>query len=291
MNGERFYHLDFMKMCLMFIVMASHSIEVANDDWFRLGIVNISALKCVSEWFSTFHVQGFTMVSGYLFFYLYVEQEKYSDIKRFIRNKFKRLLIPYVFVSCVWIIPINATLFHMGIKDVIHSFVFMENPSQLWFLIMLFGVFLIARYMAEYPQYHPVKTIVILGGGYFIGILGDRLFLNIFQIWTILQYLPFFYLGYYTRCLHSRYDIEKHWSLYLWVDILIFLIYKVYIQDQSGFIMFALYIVWGFLINVVGCLMVFACIGKIGKWVMSKWGGIFVLCGAEHGYLSCAQSI
>ena len=68
MNRERLYHLDFLKMCLMFTVILSHSIEVANDDWFRFGMVSVPELKFISEWFSTFHVQGFTMVSGYYSF-------------------------------------------------------------------------------------------------------------------------------------------------------------------------------------------------------------------------------
>ena len=269
---SRLDYLDFAKLCLMFIVILSHSIKVANDDWFHLGITGIPALKYLSDWFTSFHVQSFTMISGYLFYFLFIEKSKYADLKQFVRNKFDRLLVPCIFVLCCWIIPINSVLFHMGKKEIIHCFLLLENPSQLWFLVMLFGVFLVARCAGRFPERHPVIWISVVTVSYFAGTVSGKFIPDIFQIWTILQYLIFFYLGFYYRGYIEKYGMEKYWWGLLTADIAVFLILKS-IPVQAGLGVYAaLRLAVGFILKITGCLMAFTCLGKLGKAVYVPGG-------------------
>jgi fucose 4-O-acetylase-like acetyltransferase len=97
-------------------------------------------LGVLSSWLNTFHIYGFTLVSGYLFYALKYEKGKYEKYLPFIANKCKRLLLPYVFVSLVWAIPFGVFFFRYGAMDILKQYALGTAPSQLWFLLMLFGV-------------------------------------------------------------------------------------------------------------------------------------------------------
>lgn len=92
-------------------------------------------LKVLSEWLNSFHIYGFTFVSGYIFFALRYEFGKYQKFSEFIISKAKRLLIPYVFTAIIWVIPISTYFFNYGITDIIAKYVFAVSPGQLWFYL------------------------------------------------------------------------------------------------------------------------------------------------------------
>ena len=134
----------FVKTVLMIIVVLYHSILYWGGSWF-VGepVYEVQALAVIAQWFNSFHIYAFAFVSGYLFSYLRLERNKYTDFGSLCLNKTKRLLIPYAFVSLVWVIPFAVVFYKYGIIDIVKKFVLGLGPSQLWFLLMLFGVSLI----------------------------------------------------------------------------------------------------------------------------------------------------
>ena len=274
-SKERMYHLDFAKLCLTFVVILSHSIKVVNDDWLGVGVRSIHWLSYVSQWFGTFHVQAFTTISGYIFSYLYLEQEKYRDTKEFFVNKFRRLIIPYLFVSIIWIIPINKYIFDIDVVGVFHSFVLMENPSQLWYVVMLFGVFAIARLLGKYPLRNPIAFLTIITATYFLGVVFERMIPNYFQIWSVMRYLMYFYLGFYLRRFHSigKY-IEQRLYLVVLLEVLLYGTY-LYIGNIGavGMIYTLIRVLFELLLGICGSLLAFYCFGKLGLGCQN-WGVI-----------------
>ena len=89
----------FVKIILMFFVLIYHSCVFWTGNWFTSNpIKNSLALKYLSLWLNSFHVYGFFLVSGYLFYYAKYERDKYKRFKNMLLVKIKRLLVPYVFV-------------------------------------------------------------------------------------------------------------------------------------------------------------------------------------------------
>lgn len=153
-NGEtqtttqkiRLENLDFVKTLLMLIIVLYHSMVFFTGGWFNQPpAVSAPRIGLFAKWLNSFHIYAFVFVSGYLFFYLKEEQGRYKSFSKFITKKARRLIIPYVFVSLLWVVPFHVAFFgivspyEMGMK-----FGLATAPSQLWFLWMLFFVFVFA---------------------------------------------------------------------------------------------------------------------------------------------------
>ncbi len=195
--GRTLQNCDFIKLVLMILVVLEHSIAVTNDDWFNLEIPKDSHLHWVSWTLDQFHIFAFVIIAGYIFRYLQVEKNHYPVFGGFIGKKAQRLIVPLLFVSIIWTLPVNAVYFRSGIKESI--WLLLEGPSQLWFLYMLFGVYLIGWLMSNLFEQRSALMGVIMIICYFVGVLGMQYLPNPFQIWRVLIFLPFFYVGFLLR--------------------------------------------------------------------------------------------
>lgn len=187
----------FVKTILMLLVVLYHSILFwGGGSWLdnQPVIFKSRALSIIAVWLNTFHIYGFTLVSGYIFQYLKYEKGKYQKFFPFIANKAKRLLVPYVFVAIIWVIPISYVLFSYTPKDIILKYVLCTGPSQLWFLWMLFDVFCIVWIISNWLK-NDFIAIFISCISWLIGYVCGARFSNIFCVWTAFNYLPFFILG------------------------------------------------------------------------------------------------
>lgn len=92
----------------------------------------------------SFHMPLFFALSGALF-YLNVEANKFNIIKDVLLVKTKRLLVPYVFCTMFWVVPIKYLSGYWSnstnvFKDIILGQFFLYGNSHLWFLWVLFIV-------------------------------------------------------------------------------------------------------------------------------------------------------
>ena len=129
----------------MLFVVLCHSAAFYAGNWFTVcpASATNTLLGTLATWLGTFHVQGFTLISGYIYYYIKNEKKGYQDFSKYITNKFKRLLIPYISISLFWVIPFGILFYSYGSVDILIKYVLGESPSQLWFLLMLFNVFVI----------------------------------------------------------------------------------------------------------------------------------------------------
>lgn len=150
-SDENLSYCNFAKTLLMLCVVLCHSVAFYGGNWFTAlePVQSNRFLGLLSSWLGTFHVQAFTLISGYIFYYLKKESGKYSDCKAFIINKVRRLLIPYVAISIIWIIPIGYLYYRYTFNDIIQYFILGQSPAQLWFLLMLFNVFVISYFLLD----------------------------------------------------------------------------------------------------------------------------------------------
>lgn len=216
----------FVKTVLMILVIFCHAIDFWTGIWFTENpIIPSEHLSLLANYIGSFHVYCFVLASGYLFAFK-VNKDGYNNYYQFIAKKAKRLLVPYVFVTIIWVAPISAYFFNWDLGYVVKKYLFAIDPSQLWFLWMLFGVFVITWPMRKVLIDKPVVGWLISIVFYGIGIVGKRIIPNIFCIWTACQYVLFFFIGMRIRVKEEKQERliteSIHWYLWIVVDLFIF---------------------------------------------------------------------
>ena len=190
-------YCNFAKTVLMLIVVLCHSAAFYSGNWFTVlePTQTNQYLASLSSWLGTFHVQAFTLISGYIFYFLRKESGRYSDFKSFIINKARRLLVPYFAVSLFWAIPIGCMFYNYTINEVFNKFILGQSPAQLWFLLMLFNVFVISYFLLDNDIAWQWGGVAGIGFLCMLSPLISTFFPNYFQVLTSMKFLLFFYAG------------------------------------------------------------------------------------------------
>ncbi|MBQ9167422.1 MAG: acyltransferase, partial [Oscillospiraceae bacterium] len=262
----------FVKTVLMLIVVIYHCIVFWSGTWFTKNpVYGSKLLSFFASWMNSFHIYGFTLVSGYLFYFLKHEKNRYSKFLPFAANKAKRLLFPYVFVSVVWVIPFAAHFSHLGVQEVILQYGLGTSPSQLWFLLMLFCMFMFFHPLSRFFEKRNLGGAIVMIAVYGIGLIGQMVLPNIFQVFRACTYIPLFWLGFKIRQYGSEGLRRIPVLVWLVADVLLFVI----TQHLSGFDGFFSLMNLGleFIIHIIGALMAFVILQKIAdkvKWKESK---------------------
>lgn len=181
-----------IKAMLMLIIVIYHSMRIfaGRGTWGPyLSMHDAPILGYISDWLNSFHVYAFTLISGYIFCFIKYEKGGYQEYKSFISNKIKRLLVPYVFVAAVWVAPIHA--YYFGTEGLAKKYLLGTTPSQLWFLLMLFWVFLIFWLLSDIIYRKPLFGGAIICVLYCMGFFMP----GIYCINSGLTYLLFFILA------------------------------------------------------------------------------------------------
>jgi hypothetical protein len=233
-------------------------------------------LKYIAGWFNSFHVYGFTLVSGYLFYYLKYEKGRYQEFIPFVQNKVKRLIIPYVFIAIIWVIPNSVFYYNLDINTIVNKYVLATSPSQLWFLLMLFEVFIIVWILSDFFANHDFGGLVIAIAFYGLSLIGGHIFTNIFCIWMACKYIIFFWIGFEIRKHGSNIVNKIPSTIYIIVDVFLYTSIK-YISGMTGMVFTLLNLSLGFALNVIGAIMAFVILQKIATHVRWENSKVFIL--------------
>lgn len=263
----------FLKMVLMLLVVSYHCMIFWTGTWFTNNIVTKSnILSVLSNWLNSFHIYGFTLVSGYLFYYLKCERGKYSSFVSFSVNKAKRLLVPYTFVSAIWAIPFAVYYLDYNSIEIIKRFMLGTSPSQLWFLLMLFFVFMFFYPLTNFFEKHNIGGVLLVLVIYGISLIGSMILQNIYQIFTACKYLIFFWSGFKIRQYGSKVMMMVPSLVWVAADVLLFALVQ-YFSGFDGFIFKFFNLGFTFLLNIIGALMAFMVLQKLANrvnWKESK---------------------
>lgn len=208
---KKYENISFLKTVMMLIIVLYHSMLFFGGEWFTYvePVYNGNNLYYIAQWMNTFHIQTFTMASGFLFYYLKKEKKKYNKPKEDIKKRVKRLLIPYIFVSLLWAIPIGYYFFKYSIKEIINKYLLMVAPSQLWFLIMIFMVFLFFEIFGDKIKISLKNLIIMYITTTIIGFSLSYLNIEYFQIAKSVRYILYFYLGEYIYTNKDKLNAKK----------------------------------------------------------------------------------
>ena len=165
---KRIYWIDLAKIFAMFLIIISHTIAYSSE------------LQWLYKYVSSFHVAFFFVISGLTF-----KIEKYDNYKIFIKEKFKRIMVPYFVFAILFLIPyiflgtgVAKDLERADIdfniqKSILGVFYgnghdnYLRQNSSLWFLPCLFVTeaifYFIEKNKNKYKYYIAIILSIIFG--------------------------------------------------------------------------------------------------------------------------------
>ena len=180
-------------------------------------------------------------------------------------------MLPYALIALVWVIPVQCLFFESDLKTICYKYMLATSPSQLWFLVMLFDVFLIFWLLSDFFAKHDFRGVLLATGFYGVGIIGGMVVPNIFMIWTACQYIPLFWLGFKLRQ-RGTYLIQKI-PVCVWIvaDLILFAFVQ-YLGNTELLLLKIVKLGANFVLHVVGALMAFAVLQKVAD--RTNWNNV-----------------
>ena len=128
-------------------VVFSHSVIIYSKGWDLYSSIHkatlIATLKNIIGYYQ---MPLFFSLSGYLFYYTC---QKNKGFFKFVWDKFKRVIIPFVSITLLWVIPVKMLLDVPGFVNesyfrlALNSIFMFKSTGHLWFLISLFVIFVV----------------------------------------------------------------------------------------------------------------------------------------------------
>lgn len=229
-------NLTFYRVVAMTMVVLYHcTCYYAHPTWpFGEGHYN-SVLKIITTLMGGIHMPVFVFISGYLYWML-KRKGHYDDLVLFYKNKILRLLVPYFVVGGVMLIMFN---------EIYNLSSLLYGICHLWFLLMLFGLFILAPivwHLMERIKNDRIATIAVNASFLLYPLFCN---VNLFQITKIFYFLPFFLIGYIIQRRGKKevYSDSMFWLSIVFVMIILFMfcqrtlfIYKVIREFASYFV-------------------------------------------------------
>ncbi len=269
---KRLENVNLIKIILMVLIVISHSIIFLNGSWYPYGTIEkVNVISYVVDWLGSFHIFAFTLVSGYIFYYQKYEISAYPKYSSFILKKVKRLIVPFLFLSLFWVIPVNWIIGGFNLERFAKILIGVRS-EQLWFLLMLFFVFALCYPLSNFFKKRGLLGAFVSLACYGVGFIGAYFLPDVLQIFTALKFIPFFFLGFKMRQGWDKYISKIPFYIYIIIDVLIFGA-LIFIQARDGMVFKLLSVAVGFILNVIGSIMVWTTLQTIGnryEWKNSK---------------------
>ena len=248
----------------MLLVILYHSCASWTGNWFDAVEVqqSVRVLQAFPVWLNSFHIYGFTLVSGFIYAYLQ-EQGHYKSIGGIAGKKFKRLIIPYAFACLAWVVPLSEYFYHCSGSYLINKYALGIAPSQLWFLLMLFDVFILAWLLEPMFKKSIISAVAVGILSYEVCLVGAHLLPNVYQIWMGFEYLPVFVLGY-----KLWQDDKQSWiqKPILWMVLHTVTFVLIHVMPDAGIVVKISRLGFEFLNHLFGAMMAFTVL----QWIAAR---------------------
>lgn len=254
-KDEELNNCNEIKVILMLLIILYHSCVFWTGEWFTCNPAEESIMMSIfAKWLNTFHIYGFTLISGYIYYYVYYERKGYTTFLVYIKKKFRRLLIPYFMIALIWVIPIQNLIFGYDTIYIIKNYFFGCSPNQLWFLLMLFGVSIIFYPLTKYMKNN--SSIIIVFVFYIFGFIFINKVGNYFMIGRVFEYIIYFWLGFNIRSEKFKFVWKIPTSLYIFTHFTFFALTQICSLIGSSFCNNLMFLT-NFSTNIVGAIAIF----------------------------------
>jgi len=221
-NTEKLEYISALKNCTMILVVLYHCLLVFTNNWFTPVNKEVQINWCskLAEIINLFIMPVFIFCSGYLFYYLRYKKGKYRTPSKDIKKRFNRLIVPYIFTSILWVIPISYIFYKWDIIKIIDKFVLGRQPSQLWFLLALFWIYIFFYYMSDRLKTNNITLCIMILGTVALNYFLNKIQFNFWQINLAVQYSLYFYFGGYVLKNERKFKTEMKSIIYIIIFIL-----------------------------------------------------------------------
>ncbi len=197
MEEKKYIIYDQLKLWAILFVVIGHCLNMYGDD----GAVAVASESWLFGALATivyrFHIPMLFAVSGALFA-LGAGKGKYGEFRPYIRNKGRRLLVPYLVFAFFAVFPTILICGLLPVKEFYKIFWYVLSGFQvrhLWYLYCLFLVFVLIRPFKRYIVRKTILIALLISLVLSIGVRGTG--------WTFLQYFQIgntFYFQFFFLC-------------------------------------------------------------------------------------------
>ena len=239
-------HYDIMKVIATFFVVFAHSSRMYTGEGVVIPL-NSSLFLCqLTKLIYDFHMPLYLGISGMVYGFCINDLNKYNDSIKFIKNKFVRLIVPYLFFGLIYVAPIMILLHFTNnsyIEYCISGILMVKDSRHLWYIVVLFEIYIICMVSKKIMKKGScfLDMFILLGVSYF-----SYIFPGIFQISNLAYYFIFFYLG----VLFNKYYQKIMIILKNPVIIFLMLIFQMLLFNYSNWIINFLKAIFGSLFIV-----------------------------------------
>lgn len=221
---KREKNLDILRIIASFMVVLIHVSAIyvsTNIDKYNYNFKVGNFFDSISR----ISVPLFVMVSGAFI----IDNEKNKNFKYFIRKTFKKIIVPTLIWSIIYVIySIILQIFSFNGKNTNYTLPFIqwingEPYYHMWYMYMLIGLYFVTPFIIEIKDKigkvnFKILSIIFLIIGFITSFIGDLPWLIKF-----ISYLGYFCLGYIIK---KYYNKRFSYKIYLFIGILsLFLIF------------------------------------------------------------------
>lgn len=183
---------DLLKVFCVLLVIIGHVLNMY-DAKGMVCITEVPFFNIVRNSIYSFHMPVFVAISGAIYA-IQKKKAKYNNILLFVKKKFTRLIVPYVLIATLVLFPTMLTvdIVENPVHYFIFSYIFALNSRHLWFLLMLFGVFIVVSLLDKYIQKYPYFFILLFGAFHSLSVYIPAYW----GLSSIAEYIISFYMGY-----------------------------------------------------------------------------------------------
>lgn len=196
MNSLESKHYDIVKVFATFLVVFAHvsrmytGLGVVTPQYTSVGLANVTYV------IYSFHMPLYMCVTGMVYGLCVFDLGKYKDRRvDFLRNKAKRLLIPYVCVGLFYVAPVMCLLNFTEqsyLRYCITGIILGGDSRHLWFISTLFCLFALCAVLDRWIfKFNSIVIFAILVGVSFC----SNLIPNFFGVRNVLEYAQYFWFG------------------------------------------------------------------------------------------------
>lgn len=177
--------------------------------------------QIITQTIYLFHMPLFMALSGAIY---RIGEAKYKQFSLFVKNKAKRLIVPYFFVGLFFLVP-SICLFQVQNSNEVFKTIWLlllgQDCRHLWYLLALFEIFVV-HYI--FTKYFKIGYVSLLIGSIIVSTFYSYYFDgNLFSINMAVRYYPYFIIG----ALIAQRKTLRSLFMYVLSAILIALIIKI----------------------------------------------------------------
>ena len=221
MGAKRIEWIDVTKVIAMLLVIYGHchyyslmtdfggiNYDINRDDY----SLAVRLFRLSSNFVYSFHMPLFVMLSGMCYTFT---AKKALTWRSFVCDKFIRLIIPFFLVTFFLNIPLKGVSGYWNnsisiLNDIILGQFFLLGNSHLWFVVSLFWIFICADCLIMW-QTHSRKCnhYIVISILIILNVTSTILQYDYLGISNAMQYMIYFYLGYYMLPIIDRWGKMK----------------------------------------------------------------------------------